>query len=165
MDFRVLFKIFLIKSILSQFNQKGKITMKGKISVMMGTILGFIVAQMGGWSEGVAALVFFMVVDYVSGLMVAGVFHRSKKSKNGALESWAGWKGLCKKVVTLFLVCVAYRLDRVMGTTYLRDAVVITFCTNEVLSIIENAGLMGIPMPKVLRKAVDVLVEKGDTEE
>ena len=52
-----------------------------------------------------------------------------------------------------------------MGTTYLRDAVVITFCTNEVLSIIENAGLMGIPMPKVLRKAVDVLVEKGDIEE
>lgn len=60
--------------------------MKGKISVMMGTILGFIVAQMGGWSEGVAALVFFMVVDYVSGLMVAGVFHRSKKAR---MEHWS----------------------------------------------------------------------------
>ena len=62
--------------------------MKGKISVMMGTILGFIVSQMGGWSEGLAALVLFMGIDYVSGLVVAGVFHQSKKSKNGALESW-----------------------------------------------------------------------------
>ncbi len=139
--------------------------MKGKISIMMGTILGFIVSQMGGWSEGLAALVLFMGIDYASGLVVAGVFHQSEKSKNGALESWAGWKGLCKKVMTLFLVCVAYRLDRIMGTTYLRDAVVITFCTNEVLSIIENAGLMGIPMPKALCKAVDILAEKGDKED
>ena len=85
----------------------------------------------------------------------------SEKSNSMA----GGSKGLCKKVMTLFLVCVAYRLDRIMGTTYLRDAVVITFCTNEVLSIIENAGLMGIPMPKALCKAVDILAEKGDKED
>ena len=139
--------------------------MKGKICAMIGMIGGFIAAQLGGWDNGLATLLIFMGIDYASGLIVAGVFHQSNKSKNGALESWAGWKGLCKKCMTLLLVLAAYRMDLMIGTTYVRDAVVITFCVNEVLSIIENAGLMGIPMPKALCKAVDVLAEKGKQNE
>jgi toxin secretion/phage lysis holin len=63
-------------------------------------------------------------------------------------------------------VVVAHLIDRLLGTNYLRDAAAIAFCLNEVISIIENAGLMGIPMPKVIIKALEVLRQKaGETEE
>lgn len=140
--------------------------MKGKFCSMVGLIGGFIASLFGGWDTGLATLMIFMGIDYVSGMIVAGVFHKSGKSKNGALESWAGWKGLCKKAMTLLLVLMAYRMDLLIGTTYIRDAVIISFCTNEILSIIENAGLMGIKMPVSVKKAIDVLTEKsGDKEE
>ena len=97
--------------------------------------------------------------------MVAGVFHASPKSKDGALESRAGWKGLCRKGETLLIVLVACRLDAVMGSTFVRDAVVIGFICNETISIIENAGLLGIPLPAVLKKAVELLKGKAEPEE
>ena len=57
----------------------------------------------------------------------------------------------------LLIVLVAVRLDLLMGTDYLRDAVCIAFIANEALSIIENAGLMGVPLPEMLRNAIDIL--------
>ncbi len=73
------------------------------------------------------------------------------------MESRAGWKGLCRKVMTLFYVLVAARLDMLMHTDYLRDAVCIGFIANEALSIAENAGLMGLPLPSGIKKAIDIL--------
>ena len=105
-----------------------------------------------------------MGVDYISGLAVAGVFHTSKKTDSGTLESRAGWKGLTKKAMTLLFVLIAYRLDLLIGTTYIRDAVVIAFVTNELISIVENAGLMGIPLPAVITNAIDILKRKGDND-
>ena len=81
------------------------------------------------------------------------VFQKSPKSQNGALESHAGWKGLCRKAMTLFYVLVGAQLDSLMGTEYVRDAVCIGFICNEALSIIENAGLMGMPLPEILLKS------------
>ena len=101
-----------------------------------------------------------MVMDYLTGLCVAGIFHKSPKTNTGTLESKAGWKGLCKKGVTLFFVVVANRLDIQMGTTYLRDAVCIAFMTNELISLVENAGLMGVPIPKILVESINLLKEK-----
>ena len=125
------------------------------------TVLGFIGATItnffGGWDSALATLIIFMAVDYVTGLIVAGIFHKSKKSENGALESNAGLKGLCKKGVMLAVVLVAYRLDVVMGSDIIRNAAVIAFIVNEAISITENAGLMGVPMPKAIIKAIDVL--------
>ena len=105
-----------------------------------------------------------MAIDYISGLAVAGVFHASRKTDSGALESRAGWKGLCKKAMTLLFVLIAHRLDMVIGTTYIRDTVVIAFVTNELISIVENAGLMGIPLPPVITNAIDILKRKGDQD-
>lgn len=139
--------------------------MKGKICTMIGVIGSFIASWFGGWDTGLATLVAFMCIDYVSGLVVAGVFHKSNKTENGALESRAGWKGLCRKGMTLLFVLIAYRLDLALGTTYIRDAVVIGFMANELISIVENAGLMGIPMPTVITKAIEVLVRKAETDE
>lgn len=107
---------------------------------------------------------FCMAVDYVTGLIVAGVFHASPKSRTGALESRAGWKGLIRKGETLLIVLVACRLDAVMATSFVRDAVVIGFICNETISIVENAGLMGLPIPAALTKAVDILKQRSEEQ-
>ena len=109
-------------------------------------------------------LLIFMSIDYLTGLMVAGIFKRSQKTKNGALESRAGFKGLCRKGVMLLIVLVACRLDIELHTTYIRDAVCIAFIVNETLSITENALLMGIPFPKALKNAIELLKAKGDDD-
>ena len=136
--------------------------MKTGVCIGIGVVGGAIAALLGGWDEALITLVIFMAIDYLSGLIVAGVFHTSKKSEGGALESRAGFKGLCRKVIVLLFVLIATRLDLVMGTTYIRDAVIIGFIANELISIVENAGLMGIPLPAVITKAIDVLTAKAD---
>lgn len=98
--------------------------MKNAICTTAGAIGGVIASLFGGWDAGLATLVMFMAIDYVSGLVVAGVFHNSKKTASGALESKAGWKGLCRKGMSLLFVLIAYRLDLAIGSNYIRDAVI-----------------------------------------
>ena len=129
---------------------------------IIGAIGGFIAVAFGGWSDALITLMIFMSVDYVTGLAVAGIFKKSKKSESGALESRAGFKGICRKGVALLIVLVATRLDVVMKTTYIKDAVIIAFIANESISIIENAGLMGIPIPSVITKAIDILKKESE---
>lgn len=114
----------------------------------------------GGWDAAMAALVMCMAVDYISGSTVALVFHKSTKTESGAYNSMYGLKGLCKKGLMLLFVLVAVQIDRMLGTAYVRDAVCIGFCVNEVLSIIENLGLAGIPMPEAMMKALEQLQSK-----
>lgn len=135
--------------------------MKELICTIIGAIGGVIATLLGGWTAGMTALVIFMAVDYVSGWLVAGVFKKSNKTDTGALESRAGFKGLCRKGMMLLIVLVAHYIDIVIGTSYVRDTVIIGFCTNEAISLIENAGLMGLPLPSVITKAIDVLVNKS----
>lgn len=71
---------------------------------------------------------------------------------------------LCRKCMTLIFVLVAYRLDLVIGTNYIRDAVIIAFIANETISLVENAGLMGLPLPAVITKAIDILQKKTESE-
>ena len=140
------------------------IKIKNLINTVIGLAGSFIASLFGGWDAAIVTLIIFMATDYITGLIVAGVFRASKKSENGALESRAGWKGLCRKGVTLLIVLIATRLDIAVGTTYIRDAVIIAFVADEALSIIENAGLMGIPIPAVIREMIDVL-KKGSEKE
>ena len=135
---------------------------KEGICTGIGVIGSIIASAFGGWDTGFATLLIFMIIDYFSGLVVAGIFHKSNKTKSGALESKAGWKGLCRKCMTLLFVLIAYRLDLAIGVNYIRDAVVIGFMTNELISIVENAGLMGLPLPDVINKAIDVLTEQKE---
>ena len=138
---------------------------KEMICTVVGLAGSFVAKAFGGWDSALVTLIFFMIVDYVSGLVVAGVFHKSKKSENGALESHAGWKGLCKKGMTLLFVLIAYRLDLALGLDFVRTTVIIGFMANELISIVENAGLMGIKLPAVLSKAIDILTQKADVKE
>ena len=134
--------------------------MKQMICTICGLIGSSVAAFFGGWTSGMTTLLIFMTVDYVSGLLVAGVFKKSNKT----LESRAGWKGLCRKGMSFVFVLIAYRVDLAIGTDYFRDAVVIAFITNELISIVENAGLMGIKLPSVITKSIDVLQQKADKE-
>lgn len=136
--------------------------MKRVICTVVGMVGGFIASLFGGWSTGLVTLLIFMSIDYLSGLIVAGVFHNSPKTGTGTLESRAGWKGLCRKCMTLLFVLIAYRLDLELSTNYIRDAVIIGFMANELISITENAGLMGIPLPDIITKSIDVLTKKAD---
>ena len=135
--------------------------MKSWILCALGTVGGAISAAFGGWSEGLTTLVIFMAVDYITGVIAAGVFHNSGKSETGRLESNAGWKGLCKKVAGLFMVLVAVRLDLLVGTEFIKDAVVIGFICNDGISILENAGLMGLEYPEAVKKGFEVLSKKS----
>lgn len=128
---------------------------------IVGIIGSAIASAFGGWTTGLTTLVIFMAIDYVTGLIVAGVFHKSTKTETGTLESRAGFKGLCRKGAMLLIVLVACRLDLTLSTTYIKDAVIIAFIANEAISIIENAGLMGVPMNDTLKNAIDVLQKKG----
>lgn len=135
---------------------------KAGFLAIVGGFGGAVAALFGGWSSSLTTLLIFMGLDIATGLTVAAVFKNSGKSKTGALESHAGWKGLARKGVTLFIVLVAHRLDLATGSTFIRDATVIAFIVNETISITENAGLMGVPIPAVISRAIDVL--KGETK-
>ncbi len=138
--------------------------MKNILCTVIGLAGSWLASLFGGWDAALATLLIFMAADYVTGLIVAGVFHRSQKTDTGKLESRAGWKGLCRKGVSLLIVLVAYRLDIVIGSAYIRDAVIIAFIANETISIIENAGLMGIPIPSVIIRAIEILKNKEESE-
>lgn len=133
-----------------------------KIICMITGVLGSTVASMfGGWDAGLVTLLIFMEIDYFSGLVCAGLFHKSKKTETGSLESKTCWKGICKKVMTLLFVLIGHRLDLIIGTNYIRDAIIIAFIANELISITENAGLMGVPLPDPITKAIDILQDKS----
>ena len=134
---------------------------KGAFVAFAGFIGTAIAEFLGGWDAPAQTLVLFMAVDYLSGVIVAGVFHKSSKSDDGALNSRAGFKGLFKKCVILFMVLIAHRMDITFGTDMIRNTVIIGYICNEGLSIVENAGLMGVPVPKVLLDSIEVL-KKND---
>ena len=136
--------------------------MREKLCALVGVAGSFIAGMFGGWGSGLVTLLIFMAADYISGILVAAVFKKSPKSSGGTLESRAGFKGLCRKCMTLVFVMIAYRLDLMLSTNYIRDMVVIAFIANELISLVENAGLMGVPIPQIISKSVDILMKKSE---
>ena len=131
--------------------------MKETLCTMFGVLGSILSAAFGGWDSAMIALLVCISVDYVSGSLVALVFHKSTKTESGAYNSAYGLKGLCKKGLMLLFVLVAVQIDAVLGADYVRDAVCIGFSANEILSIVENLGLAGVPMPQVVIKALEQL--------
>jgi toxin secretion/phage lysis holin len=133
---------------------------KFKLCSLLGMLGAMIANLFGGWDAALQTLVICMAVDYLTGLVVAAVFKKSTKTETGALQSNAGWKGLCKKGMTLLVVLVAVRLDISLGTSFIRNVAIIGYIVNEAISITENAGLMGVPVHPAIIKAIDVLKQK-----
>lgn len=139
--------------------------MREVISTGVGVVGATIFSLVGGWTAGLSTLILFMMIDYITGIIVAGVFKKSKKTSSGTLKSQVGFRGLCRKCMVLIYVIIAHRLDMLMDTTYIRDCVTIAFTTNELISITENAGAMGVPLPQKLKEAIDALTEGGNKNE
>ena len=128
-------------------------------------MLGAVAVKLfGGWNAGLMTLAVFMAADYISGIILAGVFKKSPKSASGALESRAGFKGIVRKAEMLLIVMVATRLDMITGQNFIAGGVIIAFIANEAISITENAALAGVPLPGVLTRAIDVIKSKETTE-
>lgn len=125
----------------------------------VGTVISH---ALGGWDACMRVLIGLMAVDYLTGVLVAAVWQRSNKSATGALDSKAGFKGLCKKGMILLLVWLGVLLDDAMGASYIRTAVILFFIGNEGLSLLENLGLMGMPYPAFLQRALEALRDQGD---
>lgn len=139
--------------------------MKYKIFTALALAGSALAELFGGWDMALETLLLLMAADWITGgILLPAVFGKSPKSPNGALESRAGWKGLCRKGMTLFYILIAARLDRLLGMDYIRNAVCIGFIANELLSIVENAGLMGVPLPAMIRKVIDILKENAEKE-
>lgn len=141
------------------------VSVKSLFLTIIGGVGGWIAQLFGGWSEDLTTLLIFMGADYLTGLLIAAVWKKSGKSETGALSSWSAWKGLVRKGVTLLVVLVAHRIDLMIGSAYIRTAVIIAFCADELISITENVGIMGVPLPAAVTKAIDILKEKSEQEE
>ncbi|MGG3808577.1 phage holin family protein [Geobacillus thermodenitrificans] len=119
-------------------------------------ILGGLAGLLFGESIGLLVALFWMaVIDYGTG-MAAGYVE-------GTLSSKVGFKGIAKKVMIFVMVALAHQVDSALGTKNMfRDATIVFYMANELLSIFENAGRMGVPVPERLMQAVEVL--KGKSE-
>ena len=122
--------------------------------------VGAMVYFIGGFDLFLEALLVCMAIDYLMGLTVAGLFQRSKKSDNGGLNSFIGWLGISKKITSLLFVVIGVELQKMTGIIGIREGIIIALVVNELISIIENAGLMGIPVPDQLTKMIDILKQK-----
>ena len=139
--------------------------MKETVCTSIGLVGSMIFSLLGGWDVPMQALIICMIIDYLSGLAVAGIFHKSKKSENGALNSRSGLKGLCMKCMILFIIVAIVQVGKVLNVDWLRNATIIGFISNEFISIVENAGLMGMRLPKPVFKAIDILNDKEKENE
>jgi toxin secretion/phage lysis holin len=126
------------------------------IQLVFTAIGGWLGYFLGGCDGLFVALVVFVVADYITGVMCAVV---DKK-----LSSEVGFKGICKKVLIFMLVGIANILDiEVIGTgSVLRTAVIFFYLSNEGISLLENAGHLGLPIPK---KLMDILEQLHDRSE
>lgn len=122
------------------------------ILTISGGITGYF---FGGWSVLLQILLAFVIIDYVSGLLASGV--------EGKLSSKIGFKGIAKKLMIFCLVAVGHLVDKALGDgSMVQNAIVFFYLGNELLSIVENAGRTGLPVPQQIINAVDILKGKGD---
>lgn len=131
------------------------------VSGVGGVVGSFLAGLFGGWSTGIYVLCIFIVFDFITGLVGAALC-KSDKSESGGINSKVIWLGVMKKVLELMMVVIGHQLDLLIGATYIRDAVVIAYIITETISIIENAGLIGLPVPSIITKVIDVLKNKND---
>ncbi len=129
--------------------------------LMTGGVIGGVLSSLfGGWDAILQTLLIFMAIDYITGIIVAGVFKNSTKTPTGRLDSYSCWTGLARKGMTLVIILVATRLDLIFGSSFIRDSVCTAYIVNEIISIVENAGLMNLPVPSVIKDAIEKLHDK-----
>ena len=131
------------------------------VGAVSGVLAGIGSAIIGGWTLALESLAIVMALDYLTGLIVAGVWKKSPKSQSGALESRAAIKGLLRKCLIVVVVIVFHQADRMFGKTFFRDGACAAFFIAEAISILENVGLV-YPLPAFIAKALDWFHAKGN---
>lgn len=121
--------------------------------------------MLGGWDRALEALVVCMIIDFISGFIVASVFHNSPKTETGTIASAVSCEGLIRKGMMLAFVLIGYELERMTGSGFIRESIIYGFIVNELLSITENAGLMRLPLPAAITNAIDILKEKSNKKD
>lgn len=132
-------------------------------NVLVGSCCGFLSAFLGEFTVGIKSLLIFISLDILTGFLCALVFRKSPKTETGGISSRVAFKGFCQKVFIIALVGVAHRIDLLLGVNYLRDASVFAFLSSELISIVENAGAIGVPIPKMLKDSIDILNRKSES--
>lgn len=128
-----------------------KLTIFNGLTTGAGALIGFL---FGGWSMGLSILLTLVLLDYVTGWLASGV--------EGKLSSSVGFKGIFKKIGIFIVLSVAHLIDQYLGAgAILINAALFFYASNELLSIIENCGRIGIPVPSILKNAVDILKSKS----
>ena len=112
----------------------------------------------GGWNTLLEILILFVVIDFITGIIASAVC--------GELNSEIGLIGITKKVFIFIIIVVAYKIDSILGSShFLQDSVTLFYLSNKLLTIIENSGRIGMPIPTVVKQAVEILRNKGEDED
>lgn len=139
---------------------------EGEVATILGLVGSFVVSLFGGFDIGMYILFGFMAFDWLTGIILAGVFKKSTKTEGGALSSKAGQIGLLRKGLTLCVVIMAHCFDLLIGQgNYFRDGALLAFIVNESVSILENLGAMNVWIPPIIKKAIEILKDKTDAED
>lgn len=138
-----------------------------KITEALAAALGAVMSFFTGLPPMIWVLVAVMTLDYITGIM-CGVLGKSPKTETGGLSSGAAFEGLLKKVLILCIVGLAALVDHAIAVSAGIEMAAVTgacclwFVASEGLSILENAAAMGVPIPKALMRALEVMRKKGD---
>ena len=141
-----------------------------KVTELLAAVGGAIASFFVTMPPIVWVLIAVMTIDYITGL-ITGAMGKSNKTENGYLESHAALKGLLKKSLIILVVLLAALLDRAvsLGAGIQFEAVMgatcLWFIASEGLSILENVAMMGVPVPKILLRLLEVMRAKGDGPE
>ena len=139
---------------------------EGEVATILGLVGSFVVSLFGGFDIGMYILFGFMAFDWLTGIILAGVFKKSTKTEGGALSSKAGQIGLLRKGLTLAVIIMAHCFDLLIGQgNYFRDGALLAFIVNESVSIFENLGAMNVWIPPIIKKAIEILKDKTDAED
>ena len=136
------------------------------ITKVLAAAIGAAAGLLGEWNVLLTILAAFMVLDYLTGLIVAWR-GKSPKTETGGVSSRAGFDGLIRKFMIMIVVLVATLLDAAIGNTarVFQTAATMYYIANEGISILENTALMGVRYPAFIIRALETMREKSDTLE
>ena len=141
------------------------LAIKTTVLLVLSGATAWIMTALGGWDMALQTLLCVMGVDIITGVLVAIVWKKSGKTKTGAADSHIMWQGLCRKSVIVLIVFMVTSIDRSMNLGgVLRMGTILFFTGNEGLSIVENVGLMGVPLPAIVINALEQLKKSGDAK-
>jgi toxin secretion/phage lysis holin len=124
------------------------------VNASAGVLGGIVTYAFGGWTELLAFFLLAIGIDIVTGVAAS-------LSEGKGLRSSVGGKGLGKKAFMFIAILLAHRVDMLMGTTFVMDGAIYCYLANELVSIVENYGRMGLPLPDGVQRVIGVLKDRG----